>query len=193
MAKSKKTATATQVAAEPAEIAPPASPQPTEATAPQRPEIVSSQDRPKGEQRPRPLMPDPFPFKTVNLGGYKVHFQHSKQSGEFQIRFGDGIKDDMPPDSIRDFVKSHKVEVESKDGEKKTVQLFHWNDNDRAWGMRIPYDREATEEQNKEARETARQRAKNIFDEVVAEVAEDRRKRRAAEPDSRQAGGSPDR
>ncbi len=94
----------------------------------------------------------------------RVHFQHSRQAGEFQIRFGDGGKNDMPSDTVRDFIKSHKVEVETKDGEKKEVQLFHWNDNDRAWGMRIDRDNP----------ETTRQTARRTFDDVIQLVAQER-------------------
>jgi len=65
------------------------------------------------------------------------------------------------------------------------VQLFHCNENDRAWGMRIPFDRDATEEENKSSRETARQTAKNIFDEVVKLVAKDLEKRKAEPAASR--------
>jgi hypothetical protein len=151
------------------------SPQPPEIAAvlpPDPPQLVSEQSR--AEQQPRPLLADPFAFKTVNLGGYKVHFQHSRQAREFQIRFGDGSRNDMPSDAVRDFIKSHKVQVETANGPAE-VNLFRWNENDRAWGMQIPFDRAAPEEENKSARETARQTAKNIFEEVVKLVGEERR------------------
>jgi hypothetical protein len=147
------------------EIAPLASPQPPEVTPPPPPQIVSPQEQPKAEQGPRPLTPDPFTFKTVNAGGGKVHFQHSRQAGEFQIRFGDCGRQDMPADAVREFIKSHKTEVATRDGEKKEVQLFHWNPDDRAWGMRIDH----------QDPETSRKVAKRIFDEVVRRVAEERK------------------
>jgi len=81
-----------------------------------------------------------------------------------QIRFGDGTEKDKPSDDIRDFVKSHKVEIETKTGEKKEVQLFHWNQDDRAWGMRIDRERSAT----------ARQKAEQVFADVVKLVAQER-------------------
>jgi hypothetical protein len=100
-------------------------------------------------------------LQSQNFGGYKVHFQHSRQAKQFQIRFGDGSTDDMPPGKIRDFIKSHKVQASDGSGEKS---LFHWNENDRAWGM--PIDRNDPE--------TSRQTAKKVFDDVVKLVAEER-------------------
>jgi hypothetical protein len=148
---------------------------PTEQAPPRAAEISpDAAEPPKVEEPPRQFLADPFPFKTVNAGGTRVHFQHSRQAGEFQIRFGDGSKDDMPSDAVRDFIKSHKVEVETKDGEKKEVQLFHWNEHDRAWGMRIRVDPAATEEERISAREDARQTAKKVFDDVVQFVAQER-------------------
>ncbi len=121
-------------------------------------------EQPKSEPPQRALLADPFPIKTVNLDGYKVQLQHSRQANEMQIRFGDGTEKDKPSDEIRDFVKSHKVEIETKTGEKKEVQLFHWNKDDRAWGMRIDRDRPAT----------ARQKAEQMFEDVVKLVAQER-------------------
>jgi hypothetical protein len=129
---------------------------------------------PRPEQTPRPLLADPFPFKTVTAGGSKVHFQHSRQAGEFQIRFGAGGKDEMPSDAVRDFIKSHKIDIVTKAGEQTQVQLFHWNDHDRAWGTRIRIDPAATDEERVNARETVRQTAKKVFDDVVKLVAEER-------------------
>jgi hypothetical protein len=131
-------------------------------------------ERPRTEQAPRPLLADPFTFKTVNAGGTKVHFQHSRQAGEFQIRFGEGTRDDMPSAAVRDFIKSHKIDVVTRDGEEKQVQLFHWNDNDRAWGTRIQFKPDANDEERIAARESARQTAKAVFDDVVKLVAEER-------------------
>ena len=150
--------------------------------APQLPEIVTPQpEAPQpaagqpAETPAGPLLPDPFTFKTVNLGGYKVHLQHSRQAREIQIRFGDGAKNDMPSDAVRDFIKTHKTRVTTNEGEPKDVQLFHWNDNDRAWGTRIPHDPSATPNENDEAREKVRDIAKPIFDEVAKLVAAERK------------------
>jgi hypothetical protein len=129
---------------------------------------------PRAELPPRPPLADPFPFKTVNAGGSKIHFQHSRQAGEFQIRFGDGGKNEMPSDAVRDFIKSHKIDVVNKAGEPMQVQLFHWNDHDRAWGTRIRIDPAATDEERVNAREAVRQTAKKVFDDVVKLVAEER-------------------
>jgi len=158
MAKRKQTSTDT-AQVNPETLTSPQPPEIVPAVPPEPPRLVSQQ--PKPEQAPRPLLADPFPFKTENLGGYKVHFQHSRQAGEFQIRFGDGSRNDMPPGEILDFIKSHKAQASDGSGEKS---LFHWNENDRAWGMRI----------NRDDPETSRQTAKNIFDDVVKLVAEER-------------------
>jgi hypothetical protein len=58
---------------------------------------------------------------TAWPNGYKVHFQYSRQSYEWQIRFGDGSPQDKPPEAIRQFV-----------GEEG----LGWNSRDRAWGIR---------------------------------------------------------
>jgi hypothetical protein len=128
---------------------------------PESPKAVSEQ--PRADQPNRALLADPFPFKTANVGGGKLHLQHSRQAGEMQIRFGDGSRQEMPSDTVREFIKSHKVKVETKDGEKE-VQIFHWNDHDRAWGMRL----------DRENPETSKQTARKIFDEVVKFVAAER-------------------
>ena len=135
-------------------------PTPTEEAAPPLP----AAEQPKAEPPLGAFLADPFPVKTVNLDGYKVQLQHSRQANEMQIRFGDGTEKDKPSDEIRDFVKSHKVEIETKTGEKKEVQLFHWNQDDRAWGMRIDRDRPAT----------SRQKAEQAFEDVVKLVAQER-------------------
>jgi hypothetical protein len=171
-----------QVAAQSVELTPTeetsqvdAKPAPAVAIAPQEAATATAVlDRPRTEQAPRPLLADPFTFKTVNTGGTKLHFQHSRQAGEFQIRFGEGTRDEMPSAAVRDFIKSHKVDVVTRDGEEKQVQLFHWNDTDRAWGTRIPFKPDATDEEKIAARESARQTAKAVFDDVVRLVAEER-------------------
>ena len=100
-------------------------------------------------------MADPFPIKTVNLDGFKVQLQENRQSRQMQIKFGDGSLKDKPSDEIREFVKA----PDGPDGIK-----FHWKDEDRAWGTRI----------NAEAPAASRQKAAQVFDEVVKRVAEER-------------------
>lgn len=134
-------------------------PTPVEEAAPPLP----AAEQPKAEPPQRALLADPFPVKTVNLDGYKVQLQHSRQANEMQIRFGDGTEKDKPSDEIRDFVKSHKVKAATKEGEKE-VQLFHWNKDDRAWGMRI----------DREMPATSRQKAEQAFEDVVKLVAQER-------------------
>jgi hypothetical protein len=136
---------------------------PTQEAVPQQAQAATAVlELPEAEPR-RPLLADPFPFKTVKLGDAKVHFQHSRQAGEFQIRFGDGSRNDMPSDGVRAFIKSHIVQIETANGPAEASK-FHWNENDRAWGMRIDHDDP----------ETSRQIAKKVFDDVVALVAEER-------------------
>jgi hypothetical protein len=84
----------------------------------------------------------------------------------------------MPPQAALDFIKSHKITVGTANGETE-VNLFRWNEQDRAWGMQIPYDRDATKEANAEAREAARQTAKGVFDQVVEIVRTKRKEERA--------------
>jgi hypothetical protein len=145
----------------PESVIPPQSPEAAPPAPPESPKAVSEQ--PRADQPNRALLADPFPFKTTNVGGGKLHLQHSRQAGEMQIRFGDGSRQEMPSDATREFIKSHKIKVETKDGEKE-VQVFHWNDHDRAWGMRI----------DRENPETSKQTARKVFDEVVKFVANER-------------------
>jgi hypothetical protein len=155
-----------QSAAAAAELTPetPAPPQLPEVVTPPSPESPKlAPEQPRADRPSRPLLADPFPFKTANVGGGKLHLQHSRQAGEMQIRFGDGSRQEMPSDTVREFIKSHKIKVETKDGEKD-VQIFHWNDHDRAWGMRI----------DRENPETSKQTARKVFDEVVKFVAKER-------------------
>ena len=77
-------------------------PTPAEEAAPPLP----AAEQPKPGQPTQQFLADPFPIKTVNLDGYKVQLQHSRQANEMQIRFGDGTEKDKPSDEIRDFVKS---------------------------------------------------------------------------------------
>jgi hypothetical protein len=72
-----------------------------------------------------------------------------------QIKFGDGSLKDKPSDEIREFVKA----PDGPDGVK-----FHWKDEDRAWGTRI----------DPEAPATSRQKAEQVFKEVVKRVAEEK-------------------
>jgi hypothetical protein len=151
-------------------------------TAPQLSEVVSPRppespqvgtEQPAVEQTTRKFRANPFPVKTENLGGYKVQLQESRPERkpgdkpapwEMQIKFGDGSREDMPPDFIRDYVKSHKLDVVTKAGEAMQVQLFQWNDRDRAWGMTIDYN----------APKTSRNKAEQVFEDVVRMIAEDR-------------------
>ena len=81
-----------------------------------------------------------------------------------QIKFGDGSRDDMPSDAVLDHIKSQKVTVKTKSGDTREVQMFHWNDVDRAWGMGIDYETPAS----------SRGQAEKVFKEVVSLVAEER-------------------
>jgi len=141
---------------------------PTQEAAPQALEIVQPPaEQPAAEQPQQQFRANPFPIRTTNLDGYKVVLQErrpDKQSWQMQIKFGEGSKDDMPSDAVRDLIKSHRLQVETKEGEKKEVQLFHWNDDDRAWGMRIDFKAPAT----------SRQKAEEVYKEVVNLVAQER-------------------
>jgi hypothetical protein len=106
------------------------------------------------------LLADPFSLKTVNLGDYMVHLQFSRQANETQIRFGDGSKQDMPSDAVRDLIKSHKVEAVNGT-DLRPVPLER---NDRAWGMRI----------QRESPATSRQKAVEVSADVVKLVTEER-------------------
>jgi hypothetical protein len=166
-------------------------PQLPDVNPPQRPEIVQPQSpespRVGAEQeaveRPaRQWRANPFPIDTVNLEGYKVQLQESrpekepagsevdaagpkrKQRWEMQIKFGSGTQEEMPSTEVREFIKSHKLDVTNREGEAKQVQLFKWNDKDRAWGMEIDYD-------NPRA---SRGKATEVFKDVVALVAQER-------------------
>jgi hypothetical protein len=140
---------------------------PTEVAAPQAAEIEqTAPDQSDGEAPARQYRPNPYPIKTANLDGYKVQLQESRPEGkpwQMQIKFGDGSLDNRPSDAVVDFIKSHKVTVETQEGPKE-VNQFRWNDQDRAWAMRIDYDAPAT----------SRQKAERVFDAVVEMVAEER-------------------
>jgi hypothetical protein len=145
---------------------------PTEETAPQAAEFEpAAQEQPDGEERARQYRPNPFPIKTANLDGYKIHLQESRpdeshpdqRRWEMQIRFGDGRIEDRPSDAVIDFIKSHKIEVKTRNGPKE-VNLFHWNDEDRAWGMEIAFD----------APNTSRRTAEKIYEQVVELAAQER-------------------
>ncbi len=129
----------------------------------QSPASQQLEEQSKAEQPTRPLLADPFPVKTANIGGYRIHLQHSRQAGEMQISFGDGSKKDMPSDAVRDLIKSHKKQIETASGPAE-VNLLHWNDHDRSWGMRIDRDAPAT----------SRQKAEQVFNEVVELIAQER-------------------
>jgi len=105
------------------------------------------------------LLAHPFIVKNANLGGSKVHLQFSRQANEIQIRFGADSNQDMLSDAIHDLIKSHKVEAENG----TEVNLFHWNENDRAWGMRM----------DRMSPATSRQKAAQVFAEVNKLVADE--------------------
>ena len=157
-------------AAEAVQLAPDAgtAPQLPEIVPPQSPEAPSSAaQQPEAGQPPRQWRANPYPIKTVNLDGYKLQLQESRHEGQpwqMQIKFGSGGKDEMPSDAVRDFIKSHKLDVVTKGGEAKQIQLFHWNDKDRAWGMAIDFNAPAT----------SRQKAAEVFKKTVELIAEER-------------------
>jgi len=151
-----------QVAAEAVEFTP------TEQATPQETATATAVLKaPQAEQPQRQWRVDPFAVKTVNLEGYKVQLQESRKSDagwQMQIKFGSGARDDMPSDTVLDFIKAQKRTVTTKAGEEKEVQMFHWNDMDRAWGAKIDFDAPAT----------SRQKAEQVFKDVVRLVAEER-------------------
>jgi hypothetical protein len=81
-----------------------------------------------------------------------------------QIKFGSGAQEEMPSDHVRDYLKSHKLDVVTREGEPKQVQLFKWNDKDRAWGMEIDFNNGSA----------SREKALAVFNETVKLVAEER-------------------
>ncbi|MGO9468053.1 MAG: hypothetical protein ACLQVF_28300 [Isosphaeraceae bacterium] len=156
-----------------------------EATQPMAETATAVLEPPKEEPPARQWRANPFPVKTVNLDGYKIQLQESRPvrdegasqeadaSGdkaperkhwEMQIKFGSGSKDDMPSGEVLDFIKSQRLNVTTKAGEEKQVQLFHWNKQDQAWGMEIAFNEPAT----------SREKARRVFNEVVEMVAQER-------------------
>jgi len=83
---------------------------------------------------------------------------------EMQIKFGSGSKDDMPSGEVLDFIKSQRLNVTNRAGEEKQVQMLRWNEADRAWGMEIAFEQPAT----------SREKARQVFNEVVEMVAQER-------------------
>jgi hypothetical protein len=115
---------------------------------------------------------NPYPLRTVNLGGTRLVLQESRPDKEsregkdkrahddfwqMQIKFGSGSKEDMPSEKVLDYLKSLRKTVTTKEGEEKNVQLFHWSARDRAWGMAIDYD----------APRASRAIAEQVYDEVI--------------------------
>jgi hypothetical protein len=134
----------------------PHAPQISEVIPLQAPELShAAKIRPTAEPPARKFKADPYPSNTVDLEGYKLQLQENLQRRQMQIKFGDGSLNDKPSDDILDFVKA----PEGRDGVK-----FHWNDDDRAWGMRI----------DPEAPRASRIKAEQVFKEVVKRVAEDK-------------------
>jgi hypothetical protein len=135
---------------------------PTEELEPQTTETGQADPDPPARQ----YRPNPFPTRSANLDGYKIQLQESRSEGQpwqMQIKFGDGGLDNRPSDAVIDFIKSHKVTVETQEGPKE-VNQFRWNDQDRAWAMRIDFNAPAT----------SRQKAERAFDAVVEMVAQER-------------------
>jgi hypothetical protein len=180
MAKRSKQSAAEAVQLTPETLTPPQLAEIVSPPPPEAPKLSSQQA--DADQPTRQWRANPFPLRTVNLGGYKVQLQESrpekdrpstqnnpslpqkKTRWEMQIKFGSGSKDDMPSDAVRDFIKSHKLDVVTRDGEEKQVQLFAWNDKDRAWGMEIDYNQP----------KASRDKAHRVFDEVVELVTQER-------------------
>ena len=127
---------------------------------------------PPEEPPARQYRANPFPIKAINLSdGSKIQLQESRPDKEthpgerwqMQIKFGDGGLEDKPSEAVIDFIKSHKIKVETREGPKE-VNRFRWNDEDRAWGMAIDFDMPAT----------SRRQAEKIFDQVVELTAQER-------------------
>ena len=136
-------------------------------------------EAPPEETAIRKWRPNPFPVRTVNLGGYKLVLQESRPDREsragkekptadelwqMQIKFGSGSKDDMPSPEVLDFIKSQTKTVTTREGEEVDVQMFHWNRRDQAWGMTIDFG----------APRTSRIAAEQVFADVVSMVAAER-------------------
>jgi hypothetical protein len=149
-------------------------PIPADMAAPTAPETAAPPaEQPNPEQPTRQYRANPFRLKTINLSdGYKIELQESrpdrqsardKKNWEMQIKFGDGSLKDKPSDTVIDAITSHKITVETKSGPKE-VNQFHWNNDDRAWGMEIAFDK---------PRES-RQKAERVFADVVDLVARER-------------------
>ena len=139
---------------------------PVQEAAPSEDAAPPMDDMPSAERPPRQFRANPFPIKTVNLEGYKVRLQESRPAGQpwqMQIKFGDGSREQMPSDEVRDFIKSHKITIETMEGSKE-VNLFRWNGEERAWAMRIEFNAPAT----------SRLKAEGVFKEAVKRVAEER-------------------
>jgi hypothetical protein len=180
MAKRVKQAAAEAVQFTPDTLTPPQLPEIVSPQSPEAPQLGAQQA--EADQPTRQWRANPFPIKTIDLGGYKVQLQESRpekeRSGtendparlqkkarwEMQIKFGSGAKDEMPSDAVRDFIKSHKLDVVTRDGEEKQVQLFQWNDKDRAWGMEIDYNQP----------KGSRDKAHRVFNDTVELVARER-------------------
>ena len=78
---------------------------PSQEAAPQQAAAATAVlEPPRAEQPARQFRPDPFTLKTVNLEGYKVQLQESRNSDagwQMQIKFGDGSKDRRLPRRTR--------------------------------------------------------------------------------------------
>jgi hypothetical protein len=162
------------------DTAPPQRPELVQPQAPEPPQLAAEPSA--AEQPARQWRANPYPVKTVNLDGYKVQLQESRPEKEptgaesdpakprkntrweMQIKFGSGSQDEMPSADVRDYIKSHKLDVTTREGKEMQVQLFKWNDENRAWGMEIDFN----------APKGSREKAYEVFNEVVDMVAKER-------------------
>jgi len=147
---------------EAAESVPPEMPAVTQAAAEPPATIQAADETATGKTEPPAADVNPFPrvIKTAVLDdGYKIRLQQSQDRNEVQIKFGEGRTGDKPSDAVIDFIKAQ----EGPHGTR-----FHWNNDDRAWGMPI---RDPIHDPRLLA---TREKARRIFDDVVKMVAQER-------------------
>jgi hypothetical protein len=136
------------------------------------PAAATTPEEPPAAEPRRPWRQNPFPSKTINLSdGYRIELQeyrpekesHPNERWQMLIKFGDGRLEDRPPAAVIDFLKSHKIKVETREGPRE-INQFRWNDEHRAWGMAIDFDMPAT----------SRRQAEKIFEQAVDLAAQER-------------------